>query len=156
MISSRNKYTYNLLFFLIILILIWIDYYSKKLAIENLKNDINLIWEILKLKLIHNSWVAFSFPIKWFFQIIVTYLILFLLFYQYFFWEKNKSVLIFLWYSLIIGWAIWNLIERQSFFQVTDFISLKYFAIFNFADIFISIWVLLLLIYYYQNGRSTK
>jgi lipoprotein signal peptidase len=39
---------------------------------------------------------------------------------------------------------------------VVDFLSVKYFAILNFADIFISVWVFFILLYYFQYERSQR
>jgi lipoprotein signal peptidase len=54
---------------------------------------------------------------------------------------------------LILWWAIWNWIERVLFSEVSDFIWIKYFAVFNFADIFITIWVILYLIYLFKSKK---
>jgi lipoprotein signal peptidase len=63
------------------------------------------------------------------------------------FFELSASNLIDLSFWFILWGAIWNWIERVFFSEVSDFIWIKYFAIFNFADIFITIWVILYLIY---------
>ncbi|NCP77367.1 hypothetical protein GW830_04555 [bacterium] len=40
--------------------------------------------------------------------------------------------------------------------SVTDFIGVKYFAIFNFADIFISIGAFLLFVIYFKYERANR
>ena len=58
-------------------------------------------------------------------------------------------------YGLTLGGAIGNGLERVFLGQVTDFISLRYFAIFNVADIAISVGILCIL-YVYLYGKSLQ
>ena len=66
-------------------------------------------------------------------------------------WEKVA-------YSLILGGAIGNLFDRIIYGYVIDFIDIKIFGynypIFNLADVFIVIGVILLIIYSWRNNNG--
>lgn len=136
-------------FYIITLISIITDLTSKIFMESFLLNGekINLIWDFLKLSLVKNSWIAFSLPLEWLVLKIITVLIIALIVFYYFKYEK-KNTLNQIAFGLIIGWALGNWAERIFNGVVIDFINLKYFAIFNFADIFINIWVIILIINY--------
>jgi signal peptidase II len=109
------------------------------------------------LRLIKNSWIAFSLPITWILLKVITIAILIWIFYYYFKHEKiKKGNIINIAYWLILWGARWNAIERILYSEVTDFLRIKYFAIFNFGDIFINIWVLLLLYLYLCKKWANK
>lgn len=147
--------------YVVVFSLIITDLLSKKAATLFLNTRINLIWDFLSLKLTQNSWIAFSLPLSWIILKIITIILIVWIIYFYEKYEKIKQEKILdFWYYLIIGWAIGNWIERLINSSVTDFISIKYFAIFNFADIFINVWVILILFYYskqsWKNNQKTK
>lgn len=145
-------FLYLITFFTII-----IDFITKKIALFHLNKDIPIFWEYLKLKLVYNKWIAFSIPLEWIILKIITLLAIILISYYYYKFEKNKkSRLLDLWYALIIGWAISNGFDRFVCWSVIDFISVKYFAIFNFADIFINVWVVIILFYYLKLSWKNK
>ena len=129
------------------LILIFLDLFTKYLAQKFLQDwSFDLIFW-MKFLLKFNEWIAFSIPITWIFQIILSFVLLgFLIFYVWKNWNLNKKLEIFS-ISLIVWWALWNIYERVLFWQVTDFISMfSWFATFNLADSFVFIWVCLALI----------
>jgi lipoprotein signal peptidase len=128
-----------------ILALVFLDFLSKYLFILFLGAwKINLLWEYLFLKIFKNNWIAFSIELpylKFFTLLIISWII-----YYYFKYEKFKNnKYINLSFILIIAWAIWNWWERIFLWEVTDFIWVKYFSIFNFADIYINIWIIIYL-----------
>lgn len=143
--------------YFIIISWLLVDFLSKKIALYNLSQDINLIWELMKLRLTHNTGIAFSLPLSWIFLKIITIALIIAISFFYVKYEREKKLKILdIAYSLILAWAIWNGIDRVINGSVIDFISVKYFAIFNFADIFINIWMLLLLFYYLQISWKNK
>lgn len=136
-------------FYLIALSWVVVDLTSKIFMKSFLldRGKINLIWDFLKLSLVENSGIAFSLPIEGTFLKIITVVIIALIIFYYFKYEK-KNILNQIAFGLIVGWALGNWVERIFNGVVIDFINLKYFAIFNFADIFINIWVIILIINY--------
>lgn len=125
-------------------IFIFLDFISKYIANTYLNWQINLLSDFIYLKLVKNPWIAFSinFP---FLKIITILIIIWIIFYFLKYEKKKNNLLTNLSFSLIIWWALWNARERLIYSWVTDFIWIKFFSIFNFADIFLSIWVIIYL-----------
>lgn len=131
--------------------LVVIDVISKYWAESALmwKVSLQIIPDFVTLKLAYNPGIAFSLPIEWVPLQIITIMLIGALIYYYIHDEYGKH----LWfldcaYMLILAWAIAHAYERIMVGHVVDFIAVKYFAILNFADIFISIGVGILIIYY--------
>ena len=63
-------------------------------------------------------------------------------------------------YALVLGGAIGNFVNRIIYGYVIDFIDVKVFnydyPIFNLADIFIVVGVILLVVYNWRNGNGNK
>lgn len=134
--------------------LVSIDFLSKQ-YIQNLFSNwiheyIPILGEYIGIKLSYNSGIAFSLPITGIpLQIITISLVLGLCIY-YFYVEYPKNIrLLDIWYSLILAWALSHTYERVFVGHVIDFISIKFFAILNFADIFISIGACFIIFVYY-------
>ncbi len=138
-----------------IAVLISIDYWSKQYMLEILKwADISLIGELLSLQLSYNSGIAFSLPITGMpLQIITAILVIILLVYYFRVEYPKHSYFLDIAYSLIIAGALSHAYERVFIGHVIDFIAVQYFAIFNFADIFISIGAAILFIVYYVRKQ---
>ena len=134
-----------------------IDILTKISATIYINKEIKIIYDIITFKLIHNKWVAFSFPLTWILLKIITALIIILITYHYYKNEsKYNSKYIDTWYWLLLWWAMWNWIERIFKGEVTDFINIKYFAILNFGDIFINIWVWIIIFTYFKEKWAKK
>lgn len=137
-------------FYLPLILWIIIDLASKQIASIYLISKISLIWDILYLQYAENSGIAFSITLP-FIKIITPLLILWIVIYYYKYEKLQNSKLIDTAFGLILAGAIWNGLERVVNGFVIDFIGVKNFAIFNIADIFINIWVLLYLYYLFTN-----
>lgn len=132
----------SMLFYFACIFTGWIfDQYTKFLAKTYLRDSdsIFIFKDIIVLHYIENSWVAFGFPLKWIPLLVITFvLILSLIWYFTKYFEScmtyERAGL-----ALIICGALWNAYDRFVHQSVIDFISLKYFAIFNVADIVISV-----------------
>lgn len=108
-----------------------------------------LIGDFLGIQLAYNNWVAFSLPVEGIFLQILTILLvigigIYYIRYEY---PKNRRLLDIA-FIMIGAWALSHTYERVFHGYVVDFIRLKYFAIFNFADILITFWWILLIIFY--------
>lgn len=60
--------------------------------------------------------------------------------------KEKENLYINISFALIIAWWISNWYERIFNNYVIDFLWVKYFAIFNLADIYITIWAIIYLI----------
>ena len=144
---------YKIKFFLLIGFLIFIDFYSKNLAIENLVygQSLDTFIPFIDLLLIYNSGIAFGIFDNG--SVFTSYilLILTLLISLYLIWmiinesEVNKKIAL----SIITAGAFGNILDRINDGQVTDFLHLEIlnfsFFIFNFADAFITIGAILII-----------
>jgi signal peptidase II len=109
---------------------------------------IPLIGDFLSLKLAANSGIAFSLPLSGRLVITISFLIILILG-----WIIIKQVLAYngFWawpLNLIFFGAVSNFIDRARFGQVIDYLDLKYFTIFNLADLMIvsgTLWLFCLL-----------
>ena len=144
--------------FIYTIIFVFIDQLSKGLINigMNLNQSIEIIPNFLNLTYVHNIGAAFSIfeGAKWFF--IITAIIVLNIIYIFFIKDKelkNSEIVI---YSLLISGIIGNLIDRVVFGYVIDFIDVNIFnfAIFNLADSFIVIAVILLLIM--MGGKNAR
>lgn len=144
--------------FIYTVIFVFIDQLSKGLINigMNLNQSIEIIPNFLNLTYVHNTGAAFSIfeGAKWFF--IITAIIVLNIIYIFFIKDKelkNSEIVI---YSLLISGIIGNLIDRVVFGYVIDFIDVNIFnfAIFNLADSFIVIAVVLLLIM--MGGKNAR
>lgn len=109
----------------------------------NISNpEFSVIGNILRITHVKNTGVAFGTPLPG-----ITFLIpLILLGISIFLWKSwNKiSEVEKTGYLMIITGGLLNALERTIFGSVTDFISVQYFSVFNFADVAITGWVIFL------------
>ena len=134
------------------IIFLAIDICSKLIISKylNLNESIEIIKRFLNVTLVKNTGVAWSFLDKQIILVLIisTSVIIGIILYI----SKHKPVNTIekLSYSLILGGAIGNLIERFIYGYVTDFIDIYLFGynypIFNLADTFIVIGVILIII----------
>ncbi|MBU4376979.1 MAG: signal peptidase II [Candidatus Omnitrophica bacterium] len=121
-----------------------------------LNNTRPLLKNVLHLTLVRNSGAAFGFfkERAAVFIFISVVAILLILFYAKRF-ERNyrfaRTGLL-----LILAGTIGNLIDRIRFGYVVDFIDLRIWPVFNFADIFISLGGLLLICHILVFGRDKQ
>ena len=89
-----------------------------------------------------NTGISRSLAIPQLITVVLTLFIIGAVFYYYHKKQISKRATIFL-----IWWAIWNLIDRIFLWWVRDFIlAFKRFPIFNLADIFINVWLVLIVL----------
>jgi len=148
--SHINKYILPVLIPWVCVLVI-LDALTKYYALYYLQQKITIIPNILSLVYAQNTGIAFSIPLEWILLKIVTLALIFWIFYYYWKYESHKdNTLLHFSFALIFAWALWNAWERIFIGYVTDFISLQWFAIFNLADSFISLWALWLAYYYWK------
>jgi signal peptidase II len=141
----KNK---QILFYILIIIILFLDQITKILSINK---NLTLIPRLLYVKYAENPGVIFGL-FKYniiFLYVIPIAIIIFLFIYFY----KNKiSSLITIGSSFIISGLLSNIIDRIRLGYVIDFIFIpiipKYnISLFNFADLFLIIGVILLIYY---------
>jgi len=128
------------MFYLFIVWLIALDLFSKYIAKTYFIETYYILKDLIFIKYVENNWIAFSIQLTWLLLKILTIIILVIIFWYYIKEEKKKQNLyINLSFALILAWWISNWYERIFNNYVIDFLWVKYFAIFNLADIYISI-----------------
>ena len=139
-------------------ILVVIDQVTKYLTVQNIElgQVVEFIPDFVSLTYIRNTGAAFSIleGQMWFFYIVTTVVIGVLIYYMYT-EAKNDRVLGIL-LSLILAGAIGNFIDRLMLLYVVDMIKLEFmdFAIFNVADSYLTVGVILLFIYTIYQERK--
>jgi signal peptidase II len=152
-----------LLFFLIAILVVALDQFTKKLAVDYLmqnEGSMTLIANWLKLTYTENSGIAFGVSLgSQAVLITITTLILAALL-VYVVLSKNRKPFFFVTFGLILGGGIGNLIDRATVGRVVDFIHVDIYQgylfgswvslwpVFNIADSAITIGACLLLFLY--------
>ena len=143
-------------FYLTLVLALAIDTITKFSAQYYLTEKINLLWDFVFLQYILNTGIAFSIQLPIFLLKILTIVLIIAIFYYYKaekkLYQNNKLLDVSFW--LILWWALWNAYERVMYEQVIDFLWIKYFAVMNFADIFISLWAILYIFFMYKNNKN--
>ena len=128
----------------LLVVLVILDQVSKWLFYDlKFLNDFYFINWVLNKGI---SWWITFFP--YFFVVLLTLFFLVVIF--YFWWNKKISNLVFV---LLFAWALGNLIDRIFLWGVRDFIDLHFWPVFNLADVYLTIGVLILI---YKNLTKDK
>ena len=150
---------------LIIFAIFFIDQISKKYIIGYFDGNNSLIYinSFLNFDLIWNNGIAFGllgFENSNLYNLITIVIILVILMLLYIIKETNNFNIYF--YSMIVGGALGNLVDRINFSAVPDFIDFHlgqyHWFVFNVADIFISTGVICLIIaeIFIKNNNNEK
>lgn len=143
-------------FYITLIIALAVDTITKLSAQYYLTEKINILWDFVFLEYALNTWIAFSIQLPIILLKILTIVLIIAIFYYYKTEKKlqknNKLLDVSFW--LILWWALWNAYERVMYEQVIDFLWVKYFAVMNFADIFISLWAILYIFFMYKNNKN--
>ena len=152
----------NIIIFIIIIFIFILDLLTKNYALDYLMLYHSLsINNFLNLTLAFNHGAAFSFLSeaggwqRWFF-IIFSFIVILIIAYITASDENSPYIA----FSFVIGGALGNLNDRIIHGYVIDFIEFHYenlyWPIFNFADVAISIGVILLLYSMFLNKKEIK
>lgn len=144
--------------FIISFIVLLIDFISKRLIISSLLVDesIRVIDKFFSITYVRNTGVAFSLFDGHVDLIVIINLIIILLMFKYLSnnWINNKIEKFS--YGFIFGGAVGNLIDRIIYGYVVDFLDFNLFGysapIFNFADTFIVIGVIMFFVFSREVG----
>ena len=150
---------------LLIIFLVVLDQISKILISSNLAlgESLNLL-PFLNFTLIHNTGIAFSFfddggnISRWLLVLAVSGILAYLLFLMYKITSKNRLELMS--FILIISGGLGNLVDRVFLGYVVDFVHVFYqdysFYVFNMADSYITVGIILYLSYFFFIERSQE
>ena len=133
------KYNKNMAFWILLaMFFVVLDRFFKFLAAGGyFDKSIPVVGDFFKLDLIPNYNIAFSLPLSGIFLNILIILIIIFLLYELLFLgqrqEWSKVVLL----TFIIFGAISNMLDRLKYGFVIDYLDLKYFTVFNMADVMI-------------------
>jgi len=127
---------------LLALVLVGLDQASKLWARTELSGVLELLPNVA-LRFSENTGIAFSLPVPYWVTIPLSLVVIFFLVRQL--WQRPHKPLVCMAFGLILAGAIGNLIDRVLYGAVTDFISVYSFPIFNLADSFITVGVILYL-----------
>jgi len=148
----------NIIYLTLIFIIFFVDRYSKLIVINNFNNSTYYINDFINIYLTWNVGIGFgllSTTSMLFYNLITTLIGLIILILFYFFIKSEKLEKFS--YSIIMGGAFGNFYDRTLYKAVPDFIDIHYnnfhWFIFNAADIFITLGILLLLL---NNKNVTK
>jgi signal peptidase II len=116
----------------------------------------SLIGDWLTLKLSQNSGIAFSLPVDYRLVIIFTVIALIALVCLACLAYRQSDIEELSAYAFIIVGAISNLWDRVIGGSVVDYISIRYFSVLNFADIYITGGVVFLVAIYLFKTKKSK
>lgn len=140
-----------LIYYLLILILVLFDQFSKFWVVSNLDLHVTypMIDSVLSLFYLHNDGAAWGILSgqMWLFYLITVAVLVVLVYLLHH--DGRQHPLAALSFALIIAGAIGNFIDRLRLGYVVDMFKLEFidFPIFNLADTFLTIGVILLIIY---------
>lgn len=114
------------------------DRFFKIFALNYLADDkITVFGDIFSLNLAKNYYIALSLPLGGPFLIVFVLFLIVILIYYWLDLIKKSEFLLAPCLTFIIFGAISNIIDRVKYGYVVDYLDLKYFTIFNFADVMI-------------------
>ena len=141
----------NLYCLIVILIIFFLDRYTKLLILDNFSENTYYLNDFINLDLIWNIGIGFGFLSTDSFLIynLITLLIGFVILILFYFLVLSEKIDKLI-YSVIIGGALGNFYDRLVYNAVPDFIDLHYdnfhWFTFNVADIFITIGILIFIL----------
>jgi len=142
-------------FFLSAVFLFILDRFLKYFSLKYFfGKDLFLISDFFKFSFAENEGIAFSIPINQ--NILIFLIVIIILFILFFLFKLNKKKSfgeIFALTIILFG-AVSNLIDRLFYGSVIDYFNLKYFTIFNLADVMIFCGVIFIMILNYRDIKN--
>lgn len=123
-----------------LIILIWL-LLSIDLLTKYFFYDLKIAESLLFINPVLNTWVSRSIPVNAIISIVIAVFALF--FFSWLYFKKHISLVIAI---FLISWTLWNMIDRILLWWVRDFLMpFDWFPVFNIADIFLNLWVVVYL-----------
>ncbi len=141
----------------IVVFFVILDRFFKFLAISDyLDKPIFILGDVFKFNFTFNYNIAFSLPISGIFLNFLIVLIVLALLYELLFLAKREEWSKVAPLTFVIFGAISNMFDRFKYGFVIDYLDLKYFTVFNIADIMIVGGVLSLVLTFYKNRGNNN
>lgn len=128
------------IFFIVFFLVL--DQVTKWMALYGLSHTISL-FSFFSLRVAHNTGIAFSFPFPTVLLLLVSAVLLFIVAWELF--KAPLSRILSFSFILIFSGGIGNFLDRVVIGSVIDFLSFGNFPIFNLADTYITVGIVLLL-----------
>lgn len=146
---SHKKNLLNIAGLVVIAMFFILDRELKQIALaQEPDQSLQLIGSWLSFKLTFNPYIAFSLPVSGqLLNVLISFIVLslFLSIIYLIINKKNAKAYVIPLTFLLFG-AISNLLDRYLYDAVVDYLDLRYFTVFNVADIMISSSVVFILI----------
>lgn len=133
-----------------------IDRIVKTWALFYLDEPIRILGDIFSLDLALNFNIAFSIPISGPIVTSIIALIVFTLAIYYIYLAKNRQFELVAPLTFVLFGAMNNLIDRLMYGFVVDYFDLKYFTIFNLADVMIVSGVAYILLITFKKEKNAR
>jgi signal peptidase II len=146
--NKKMALIYTLAIFFVVL-----DRFLKALAFSG-GFDRELIGDFFSFTFAANKYIAFSLPISGIFLMIFIGLILGFLLIQYITLIKQNEYIVSSAMAFLILGAFSNFYDRIRYGFVIDYLSLKYFSIFNIADAMIVLSAAFIIVYYLKYSST--
>ncbi|HAZ08084.1 MAG TPA: signal peptidase II [Elusimicrobia bacterium] len=132
-----------------VVVIIFLDRLSKIFFSKLLSagESLPIIKNVFHMTLVHNTGIAFGlFKDQGIVFIIIPVIAVILLIFNIFYYKNNKELsrTYILGFSLILGGAIGNLVDRINYGYVIDFIDFRFWPVFNIADSAITIGAIII------------
>ena len=141
-------------FYLGIGFIVLVDQLTKQWVLWSLDSPWWILPDEVGLELVFNPGIAFSLPITGAFAVLVPLLII-----GYLLRMKRRDIrhgwLSDLVFSLVLGGALGNLVDRFLYEKVIDFLKFWSFPTFNLADSFVVVGLALLILFHKKLFKST-
>lgn len=144
----------NIAWAVMLAIFFLVDRYLKFLAVNNWTNGPKKIFsDILTFSFAPNYNIAFSLPLSgvWL-NILIIFIIAAIIGYLFINKRHLSSIETILFFGIIIG-ALSNFLDRLKYGYVVDYLDLKWFTVFNLADVLISISTVTLVLYLFRTKK---
>jgi signal peptidase II len=131
------------------LIFFFLDFFLKQYISAHLafNTPYPLIGEIVQLRVVHNTGVAFGL-LQGKTAFVIAAGVLFILFFVFFILKEKHTLPKKIFLSMILGGALCNLYDRVFLGYVVDYIDLGWWPVFNLSDSLISVGCVLMVISY--------
>ncbi|MDO8669541.1 MAG: signal peptidase II [Candidatus Buchananbacteria bacterium] len=109
----------------------------------------------LKLKLAVNPGIAFGLFLNYYLILFLYFVIIAILIYFLVYHYRRKNSLSVMGLAIIILGAFSNLLDRIFFGAVVDYIDLKYYTVFNLADVMIVLGIAILIVVIWKDKNKS-